>query len=296
MSTDLNSINPKADAPNLDLPSPGMIAAGLAIAVEANSTDAISDETVASIYSAMRKQFNKEQELIAPVGVSVEMFDLLRTSTITTYSDEKMIVEGNRLLIEGPQGEVLEERALVGREAQLIGTIMINQRYYDQHTIGKEWIVKNPDEPYFILLGRDPQAPDLVRTWANDRLKAVTDDLEAQKKAHSAFLIASAMQQYKLAHPEIGMPAELHAPALSMQDFLARFMGLIEEAGQYDYLVLVQLKPLPDGDQEVYHSHVEVLTRDEAVNRIALFKGEALTAIDAVPTPDRKFTDDLPTA
>lgn len=49
-----------------------------------------------------------------------------------------------------------------------------------------------PDEPMFILLGRDPQAPDLVERWAVQR------DMQGERpdKVKEAFSCAKAMREF----------------------------------------------------------------------------------------------------
>lgn len=49
------------------------------------------------------------------------------------------------------------------------------------------------DEPMFVLLGRDPDAPDLVRRWASARESRG----EAPAKVASARAIAAAMDTYQ---------------------------------------------------------------------------------------------------
>lgn len=49
-----------------------------------------------------------------------------------------------------------------------------------------------PDEPMFILLGRDALAPSLVRLWAHARL--ATNQLDAEK-VNQAFEVVDAMRQ-----------------------------------------------------------------------------------------------------
>lgn len=48
-----------------------------------------------------------------------------------------------------------------------------------------------PDEPMFVLLARDPQAPDLVRQWAARRQNTES------KKAKEAFDCANAMIKWR---------------------------------------------------------------------------------------------------
>lgn len=71
-----------------------------------------------------------------------------------------------------------------------------------------------PDEPFFVLLGRDPQAPDIVEGWAMDRLAATEHFVEGedvagnQLKVGSAVNIAAAMRRWKRTNPELGMRVE----------------------------------------------------------------------------------------
>lgn len=51
-----------------------------------------------------------------------------------------------------------------------------------------------PDEPMFVLLARDKQAPGLVRRWAVERLGASEKDVS---KAHEAFACADAMDEWR---------------------------------------------------------------------------------------------------
>ncbi len=51
-----------------------------------------------------------------------------------------------------------------------------------------------PDEPMFILLGRDRHAPDLVRAWADSREKAGEDPV----KVAEARQCADAMDRWRV--------------------------------------------------------------------------------------------------
>jgi hypothetical protein len=53
-----------------------------------------------------------------------------------------------------------------------------------------------PDEPMFILLARDPIAPDLIRQWAEQRL----EEGEDHEKIDEAFACADAMDKWRLAN------------------------------------------------------------------------------------------------
>lgn len=52
-----------------------------------------------------------------------------------------------------------------------------------------------PDEPVFVLLGRDPQAPALVRQWADER-QALG---ERRDRVAEAYALASEMEKYATA-------------------------------------------------------------------------------------------------
>lgn len=49
------------------------------------------------------------------------------------------------------------------------------------------------DEPMFILLARDAQAPALVRQWASDRADALEDPV----KVAEAYACADAMEKWR---------------------------------------------------------------------------------------------------
>lgn len=59
-----------------------------------------------------------------------------------------------------------------------------------------------PDEPMFILLGRDPHAHTAVRKWAEDRMAMIyagakpETDIHMVKEAHEC---ADAMERYSIA-------------------------------------------------------------------------------------------------
>lgn len=51
----------------------------------------------------------------------------------------------------------------------------------------------DPDEPMFVLLARDPDAPDMVRLWARKR----QDRDGRTAKVAEAFACADAMEAYR---------------------------------------------------------------------------------------------------
>jgi hypothetical protein len=56
----------------------------------------------------------------------------------------------------------------------------------------------HPDEPMFVLLGRDPDAPILVRLWAAKRKAAG----ELPEKVDEANRCADAMERWLELHPK----------------------------------------------------------------------------------------------
>lgn len=67
-----------------------------------------------------------------------------------------------------------------------------------------------PDEPFFVLLGRDPQAADLVDQWAVDR-----NQMEmGNPKVTQAMDIANLMRQFKEANPHLGLSKNLYEEKL----------------------------------------------------------------------------------
>jgi hypothetical protein len=66
-------------------------------------------------------------------------------------------------------------------------------------------------EPFFVLLGRDPQAPELVERWANIREIAEPGDW----KINSSRNIAQAMRTFKGIFPDIGMSVDQYESALT---------------------------------------------------------------------------------
>jgi hypothetical protein len=59
----------------------------------------------------------------------------------------------------------------------------------------------DPDEPMFVLLGRDPHAPDAVRNWADDReasIRAGIKPTEDMRMVWEARECAAAMEKYAI--------------------------------------------------------------------------------------------------
>lgn len=96
-------------------------------------------------------------------------------------------------------------------------------------------------EPTFTLLGRDPQAPDLIHKWADDRERCEgwSDKvIEAHQKAGK-------FKEWKQAHPKPGMATELyakvsHAPApaereKALEEAAQVFTGAIKWLRGYAY-------------------------------------------------------------
>jgi hypothetical protein len=62
-----------------------------------------------------------------------------------------------------------------------------------------------PDEPMFILLGRDKHAPALIRDWASRRAMAGEDPA----KVEEAYACADAMEAYRTKRERNKPPATL---------------------------------------------------------------------------------------
>lgn len=76
----------------------------------------------------------------------------------------------------------------------------------------KVFINREEDEPFFVLLGRDPQAPGLLRQWANLRECCVIDHADYVRQTNKigeARSIADKMCFYKAANPSRGLPIEV---------------------------------------------------------------------------------------
>lgn len=56
---------------------------------------------------------------------------------------------------------------------------------------------RKPGEPIFVLLGRDPEAPDAIRAWAERR--AARERVASWRKVNAARAVATEMQNYRRA-------------------------------------------------------------------------------------------------
>lgn len=83
-------------------------------------------------------------------------------------------------------------------------TTSANQHGTPSDAKSTECCVPKQGEPSFVLLGRDPQAPDLVERWATDRQRYERDS-DKPAKARS---IAEAMRKFKTENPTLGMNAK----------------------------------------------------------------------------------------
>lgn len=90
-----------------------------------------------------------------------------------------------------------------------------------------------PDEPMFILLGRDPQAPDLVRAWAAMRAANGED----QAKVAEAVDCANAMVQYR---------ANREAKKQTAANFANAGLGLAIPPG---WRQVMTQEPIQEGDK-----------------------------------------------
>lgn len=123
------------------------------------------------------------------------------TKAVVTLEDGIDMVR----IVDHESGEQKEYRPLGPLEKQLMAQMIHIRDYRD--TNPQDVIRHLPGEPYFVLLGRDPQAPDHAEKWGRDRMLAEPDDW----KAPSAIAIAAAMRNYKQANPDVGMSMEAYA-------------------------------------------------------------------------------------
>lgn len=58
-----------------------------------------------------------------------------------------------------------------------------------------------PDEPMFVLLARDPDAPDVVEAWARDRASGIAEGKRPPSDVHmviEAFDCAARMRRWRM--------------------------------------------------------------------------------------------------
>ena len=66
-----------------------------------------------------------------------------------------------------------------------------------------------PDEPMFVLLGRDEHAPMLVELWA--KMRKLHDDDPNEEKIEEAIACAEAMRSFRLAREKGRQAAAIRA-------------------------------------------------------------------------------------
>lgn len=161
--------------------------------------------------------------------------------------------------------------------------------------LGKEY-VHRPDEPFFVLLGRDPQAPGIVEHWAEVREVAEPGDW----KIENARQLAKDMRVFKAANPNFGMATDAYLqaaqvwfttfrdkPARLSEDVISRQLKtLYNEAAE-------QLPPkrktvdLDTGRPNVAHPEAGLLAQVAANNPQHL--DFALQLVGAQPCPDCNY-------
>lgn len=86
----------------------------------------------------------------------------------------------------------------------------MHDKIEEEHKLLKDaWAtcsLPKPGEPCSVLLGRDPQAPELVTRWANDRAQFE----DSEKQISDARSRAADMAHWKLQHPDIGASKEAY--------------------------------------------------------------------------------------
>lgn len=94
--------------------------------------------------------------------------------------------------------------------------------------------IHRPDEPFFVLLARDPQAPDILEYWADLRELAEPGDW----KIENARQTARDMRVFKAGNPNFGMGKDLYDKVLPVY--------LQQQAEQYARLVpITEMTNLP---------------------------------------------------
>jgi uncharacterized protein YlzI (FlbEa/FlbD family) len=111
--------------------------------------------------------------------ITPEIRAWLDTSTVSLFSGEKFIVQGDKLLIEDFEGNVIEERTLQGREGQLIGTMIFLQQ--QQETFEAEPTTQEEVFHRATLLAKQAEKCGTILTMDNGNIyikpvKEIDDD------------------------------------------------------------------------------------------------------------------------
>ena len=164
-------------------------------------------------------------------------------------------------------------------------------------TITPTMLHHHPDEPFFVLLGRDPQAPDLVKTWAADRERVEP----ASPKIAEALQCAVAMMNYKTLHPDMGVSRELFKKAAgSCPEVLAKRLAsraneLVADAKHAGLVVTIDLKPKVPLTMGAYEMVPEVREASSVYRARAQAEAERRAAPKVVPieapSPPLDFQD-----
>lgn len=80
----------------------------------------------------------------------------------------------------------------------------------------KSFILNNPGEPFFVLMGRDLQAPALLEDWALTR--RYSPEVSDKIKAADALDIARSMRSYRIDNPEVGIRHAVLQTALETRE------------------------------------------------------------------------------
>ncbi len=95
-----------------------------------------------------------------------------------------------------------------------------------------------PGEPLFILLGRDPQAPDLVAAWAKHRAFLEPDSAVKTERAQA---IVKAMREFKAKNPDLGMSMPAYKPKA---DYVAGLENFNDDLGSEQIRLIDELEVL----------------------------------------------------
>lgn len=107
-----------------------------------------------------------------------------------------------------PDGTLSNGDGFLTRKLNVLEKSLLNENSKLQKQLTEIMAVKlEPGEPFFVLKGRDPQAPDLIRSWIREReLMAVPFE-----KKESALTQLNAMIKWKQNNPAFGVSSETYA-------------------------------------------------------------------------------------
>lgn len=129
----------------------------------------------------------------------------------------------------------------------------------------------HPDEPMFVLLGRDKDAPALVRAWANERERQGEDP----KKVAEARACAEAMERWRVKLDRERREQAMQDEVLrtftleAMEREIARRLGpgqVVLHLNEYQRANLKSLLDLRLGDSGDWHGEIRCMLGEDPGN------------------------------